>query len=184
MESVATWEDGTTAIAQVQRGKGRFILLGTPFFLRFRDENGAWLNEAERQLLFQELLANLKVELDTQSSESQVWLEHRVSKNGLYDVFMSGAMGVRGKDWKLSDRITSHLRIKSPAKAPLIEAQAPGMPDIPAQQKAEWKDLGAQTFAPYQIRQFASVRPNAGLDGPTRRRAPERPSPANWGWTA
>ena len=90
---IATWDDGTMAIAEVKYGKGRFILLGTPFYVRFRDAGGNWINETDRQRLVAELLTALGIELETRVSDPRVWFERRLSKNGLYDVYLACAMG-------------------------------------------------------------------------------------------
>ncbi|MFA6294490.1 MAG: hypothetical protein WC637_22050, partial [Victivallales bacterium] len=46
---IATWaEDGTMAIAEVRLGRGRIILLGTPFYTRMRDDKGVWVNDKDR----------------------------------------------------------------------------------------------------------------------------------------
>jgi len=45
---VASWEDRTLALAEVRIGRGRFIWLGTPFYLRMKDVKGVWVNDETR----------------------------------------------------------------------------------------------------------------------------------------
>lgn len=163
---VATWDDNTMAITEVPYGKGRFIMLGTPFFLRFKDENGKWLNNSDRQKLLEEMLLALGVKRDTGVSDERIWFEKRLSKNGLYDVYMAGGLGYRNKKWNFTDKITSNLTIQLPKDAAVIEPNAPGVPDVSATYKAGTLSLDNQEFTPYQIRQFATLRPDVGLAGP------------------
>ena len=53
------------AIAEVKYGKGRFIMLGTPFYLSLKDDTGKWLNDDSRQKLLQELISSLGIKRDT-----------------------------------------------------------------------------------------------------------------------
>ena len=165
-DAVATWPDGSMAIAEVAEGKGKFILLGTPFYLRIKDDNGKWLNEAARQKLVEELLASLGVRREMDSSRPEIWFAKRASKNGLYDVYFAGALSVRGGDWTLDTRIDSRLSALRPAPAAVIDATKTGTPDVPVTNADGKLSFGVQSFSPYQIRQFAAVRQNAGVDGP------------------
>ncbi len=164
---VATYEDdGTMAIAEVRLGKGRLIWLGMPFHLRMKDVNGSFLNDQARQSLLEEMLARLGVKRDTEVSDPRVWFERRESKNGLYDVYIACAMGVGEKDWSLNDRIETDLRVRREASAPFIEITAADTPDAPVRYDAGVLDLGKQSFSPYQVRQWAVVREDAGLEAP------------------
>ncbi len=163
---VATWEDGKCAIAEVRRGRGRLIVVGTPFFLRFKDENGRWMNDDSRQGLLRELLAAVKVDSGLTASDNRLWYEHRESKNGLYDVYFAGALQIKGDKWKLTDRIESELTAAAPAAAPAIDATAADQPDVPTSYADGALRFARQQFAPFQVRQLAVVRPEAGLRGP------------------
>ncbi len=164
---IANWEDDKSiAIAEVNYGKGRFIMIGTPFFTRFKDQYGKWLNDQDCQKLLAELLASLGMKLDTAVSDPRVWLERRESKNGLYDVYLACAMGWKEKDFKMTDHLSSNLAALRSKATPVVEASAAGIPDI-ATKFADGKlSFGEQGFSPYQTRQFAVVRDNAGLEGP------------------
>jgi len=163
---VATWEDGTMAVCEVALGKGRVIWMGTPFYLRIKDDAGRWTNAKERQALFKELLTALEVPLPAASANPEVWVEKRESKNGLYEVYLSGAMEIRGDAWKLSDTLAATLTLRDTGGRAVVEASAEGVPDQPATPFEGGAKLENLTFHPFQIRQFAVLRPQAGLDAP------------------
>ncbi|MFA6292998.1 MAG: hypothetical protein WC637_14520, partial [Victivallales bacterium] len=163
---IATWSDGSMAIAEVRCGKGRFIMIGTPFFLRFKDESGKWLNDDDRQKLLEEMLASFNVKRDTSTEDSRIWFERRASKNGIYDVYIAGAMGYREKNWGFTDKLNSELSVLLPSSATVIEPSAESVPDVKTAYANGKLSLGKQEFTPFQIRQFAVVRDNVGLEGP------------------
>jgi hypothetical protein len=164
---IARWSsDDAVAIAEIRHGKGRLIVLGSPFYLRFRDVQGKWLNDQDRQDLLAEMLASLGVRRQTAASDARIWLERRESKNGLYDVYLAAAMGVKDKDWKLEDRWNSDLSAGRASAAPVIEASAAGAPDVPAEFEQGQLRLRQVSFAPYQVRQFAVLREDAGFHAP------------------
>ncbi len=163
---VATWADGSMAIAEVKYGKGRFIMIGAPFYLSFKDDTGKWLNEDSRQKMLQELLASLGISRDTEVADPRIWFERRASKNGLYDVYFACAMGWKGNDWKLSDRATSELAALRNTATAAIDATSTGMPDVATTFNGGKLSFGQQEFSPYQVRQFAVVRDAVGLNGP------------------
>ncbi len=164
--AIATWADGSMAIAEVPFGKGRFIMLGAPFYMRFKDEAGKWLNDESRQAMVQELLNSLGIERETFVSDPRVWLERRASKNGVYDVYFATAMGMKAGKWTLDDRIQSELSMRRAAQAPVIDATTANAPDVPGMFTAGLLKLDKQSFSPYQVRQFAAVRENVGVEGP------------------
>jgi hypothetical protein len=164
--SVATWEDGTMAVTDVHHGAGRFILAGTPFFYRLRDEQGKFLNESRRQALVEEMLASLQVERDTHVGDERVWFEKRASKNGLYDVYVACAMGIRQKNWKVDDRFPCDLTFDRKGPVSVVEPTAANCDDIPAQFANGQVSLGTVALNPYKPRQFAVLRKDAGLAGP------------------
>ncbi len=164
-EPIARWEDGSIAIAEVRYGRGRFILLGSPFYLRMQDENGKWCNAEQRQAYLAELLASCGVRAETAVSDPAIWFERRESKNGLYEVYCAGALGVRG-EWDLGQRIRSELRAMRPGAVPAVEPGVAGCPEVPTNFREGWLSFGEQEFAPYQIRQFAVLRPEVGIRAP------------------
>jgi hypothetical protein len=163
---IATWEDGSMAVAEVRLGKGRMIWLGSPFLLGIKDQNGRWFNQSDLQQLIVEMLASVGVVRETQVSDERVWFERRESKNGLYQTYLAVANGVKGKDWKAVDVIRSDLGIRVAAAAPLIEPSAAGAPDVTASFANGLLTLRDQTIAPFQVRQFAMLRPEAKLAAP------------------
>jgi hypothetical protein len=164
--AVATWEDGTMAVTDVHHGAGRFILAGTPFFYRLRDEQGKFLNESRRQALVEEMLASLQVKRDTHVGDERVWFEKRASKNGLYDVYVASLMGLRKKNWKVDDRFHSELTFDREGPAAVVEPTSADCDDIPAQFANGQLSLGTVALNPYKPRQFAVLREDAGLEGP------------------
>ena len=167
VKPIAKWDDGSMAIAEVTYGKGRLIWIGSPFHVRFKDQEGKWMNEANRQALFEDLLAGLGVKLDTDSNDPRVWVERRESKNGLYDVFIAGALNMPDKKWKETDQITTNLTLRDAYGTVALDlTQAPPL-EIKGEPIGDHELLlKDQVFTPYQIRQFAVVRQNPGLNGP------------------
>ena len=166
VKAVATWDDGSMAVCEVKCGKGKLIWLGSPFFLRFKDDSGKWMNDEGRQALFVDLLKGLGVERNAESSDPRVWFEKRESKNGLYDVFLADAMGIRGADWKLDDVISTTLKLRGIGDVPVIDATEAGTPDVAATPAEGGVNLPDRKFHPFQVRQFATVRKAAGLLAP------------------
>ena len=165
VKPVATWEDGSMAVCDISLGKGRLIWIGTPFHVDFKDENGIWMNQTERQALLEQLLDGLGVAVEAKSTDPRVWIEKRESKNGLYDVFMATAMNIPGREWKLEDQISTDLLLKTTA-AEVVEPTLEGSPSQTFEPTAGGMLLRSQTFTPFQVRQFAVVRKDAGLEGP------------------
>ena len=166
VKPIATWDDGSMAVCDIAYGKGRLVWLGSPFYLRFKDENGKWMNDADRQSLFAEMLRGLGVNLDTASSDPRVWIEKRESKNGLYTVYMTTAANIRGKDWKLEDQIPTSLSLLGQADAPVIDMTQAQPVEVPSEKTPDGLVLKEQIFHPFQVRQFAVVRSDAGLEAP------------------
>ncbi len=165
-KAVALWDDNSMAIAELPYGKGKFIILGSPFYVGIRDENGSWMNEDQRSLLLKELLVSCGIEATTNSSNSQVWFEKRASKNGLYDVYMAGAIGLRGKEkLSLTDKLNSTLSAQQ-VSSPAVEVSEEAMPDLKVKFKDGIADFGKLEFTPFQVREFAVIRDHAGVDGP------------------
>lgn len=69
---VASWDDGSTAIAVRRLGKGRIIQLGTT----------CWREHFE---LMERLLLDVGVKRNAQSADPDVWTRKATSKNGLQD---------------------------------------------------------------------------------------------------
>lgn len=151
---IATWEDGTMAIAEVVEGRGRFILLGTPIFMRMRDVKGIWVNEEEREVLLDEFLTSLGVERESWTGSREVWGEHWLSKNGIYDLYLVSRMTKVGDEVK---SVSVTFRREAPVSE-LVEMSTPGHPRI----KVEWKDgrmtLPVVEYGRMQARVYAAPR--------------------------
>ena len=122
IQPIARWADGSVAIGEVQRGKGRLIVLGPSLFAGSdcdAKEDGVNLNPARgfgnplddtktshreaaadvthfgqrKMAIFREMLHGLGIDLDTASSDWRVWASRRESKNGLYNVWFASWMG-------------------------------------------------------------------------------------------
>jgi hypothetical protein len=150
VEAVATWDDGGIAVAEVHLGKGRLVLLGTPFTTRMRDEKGMWVNDAERGKLLDEMLAGLGAPRDSWSEG--VWAEHWQSKNGVYDLYPVARMSRDGAE---SLTATPSLR-RGTAPASMVEISALGHPAA----TATWKDgrltLPTAAYTAMQARVYAA----------------------------
>ncbi len=132
VRQVATWDDGTMAIADVHEGKGRFILLGTPFYSRMKDVAGVWVNDERRGAMLDEFLTSLGVPRDSWTGSREVWAEHWSSKNGVYDLYPVARMEKKGND-VISAAVS--LRRETPLSE-MVEISALGHPKV----KVTYKD--------------------------------------------
>ncbi len=166
LNSIAKWTDGGTAIAEIAYGKGRLIWLGSPLHLRVKDEGGSFVNEEGRQALFEEMLVSLGVSLEARSDNPQIWVDKRESKNGLYDVFLASAFGV-DRNLDLETRFTANLTLRGTTGTAVADFAGGFDQTVPAERGAEGEFiLRDQSFGPFQIRQFAVMRKDAGLRAP------------------
>ncbi|MFZ2654433.1 MAG: hypothetical protein WAX69_05915 [Victivallales bacterium] len=159
---IATWEeDGSMAIAEVRLGRGRLILLGTPFITRMMDNNGVWMNREERIALLDEFLAALGVPRDSWTGAKEIWAEIWRSKNGVFDLYKMARMTKAGEE-KLAAEIS--LRREAPVSE-LVEVSALGHPKV----KVAWKDgrmtLPAAEYGLMQSRVFIAPRPGIARSG-------------------
>lgn len=151
---VATWEDGSMAIAEVTAGRGCFILLGSPFYLRMKDVGGAWVNDDRRGAWLDEFLTALGAPRDSWTGAREVWAERWRSKNGVFDLYPVARMTNKGVE---SLNATVALRRETPPSG-VVEISALGHPGV----KTGWKD-GRMTLPPadyslMQARVFAVPR--------------------------
>ncbi|HEY3416688.1 MAG TPA: hypothetical protein VGM23_07370, partial [Armatimonadota bacterium] len=151
---IAFWEDGTMAVAEVKCGQGRFIILGTPFYTRMRDESGKWVNAADRNVLFDEFLISLGVPRDSMTSSTDVWAEHWLSKNGVYDLYPAARMTRQGE---ASVDATVILRRPAPIRE-VVEMTANSHPRVPVAWKNGGFTLPATSYSQMQSRIYAAPR--------------------------
>ncbi len=144
---VATWEDDSSmAIVDARLGRGRLIMLGTPFYMRMRDVNGVWINNEDRNALLDDFLTALEVPRDSWTNTPELWAEIWRSKNALFDLYPVARMATRG-DELLAGEI--RLRREGPLQR-ITEISVLGHPSHPV----AWQD-GAFTLpaAPYSLMQ-------------------------------
>ncbi|MFA6292256.1 MAG: hypothetical protein WC637_10765, partial [Victivallales bacterium] len=154
---VANWDDGTMAIADVREGKGRFILLGTPFYTRMKDVAGVSLNDERRGAMLDEFLTSLGVPRDSWTGEREIWAERWRSKNGVYDLYPVARINRKDNDVK---NATVSIRREAPLSE-LVEISALGHPKV----KVSYKD-GKLTLPPadYEVMQSrVFVAPRADI---------------------
>ena len=160
VRAIATWaEDGTMATAEARLGRGRLILLGTPFYTRMRDDKGIWVNDQERSALLDGFLTALNVPRD--SWASGVWAELWRSKNGVYDLYPVARMTNTGEK-----TLTAQVSLRRPTPLrELVEVSALGHPAV----KVTWKDgkvaLPAADYGLMQSRVFIAPRAEIARSG-------------------
>jgi len=164
--AVALWEDGSLAICDLAVGKGRFIWVGTPFFVRFKDQEGKWINEESRQAMLEEMLTSLGVYADARTSDPRVWIERRESKNGLFDVYIASAKNIQNKDWDPEEKISVDLTLRRAHRDHVLDLTLDPPLRLTGVREGENLLLRDQIFTPYQVRQFAVIRKDVGLQGP------------------
>jgi hypothetical protein len=151
---VATWDDGTMSVAEVRAGRGRFILLGTPFYTRMKDVKGMWVNDEQRGAMLDEFISSLGVARDSWTGARDVWAEAWRSKNGVYDLYPVARMT---RDGDATRNVRVALRRATPP-ASVVEISALTHPEV----KTEWKDgrltLPAADYGQMQARVFVAPR--------------------------
>ncbi len=157
---VSTWPDSTMAIAEVKEGRGRFILLGTPFYTRMRDVSGVWVNDGKRSVMLDEFLTAIGVPRDSWTGSQEIWAEIWRSKNGVFDLYPVARMVT---DKKLAPVLpaTVSLRRESPVTE-VVDIGALGHPKVPV----AWKDgrmtLPTEDYDLMKLRMYAAPRADIG----------------------
>ncbi|HEY3396961.1 MAG TPA: hypothetical protein VGM19_04805 [Armatimonadota bacterium] len=101
---IATWEDGTIAVAMRQLGKGRIIVLGSTFWTATSDlaGNGLQRTGTVNQEFLRDILAGVGVTTPI-DADQPLWVRHFVTKNGLQDWYMAyNSGGAAGTGLKFS----------------------------------------------------------------------------------
>lgn len=161
---LARWSDGTGAVVEVSYGKGRFLMLGVPLFTNMKDTSAVYVSSVNCSRLLGEMLDRMGFRAEAVSSDPRIWFQKRISKNGLYDVYIAGAFGCG--EQTLKPCVKSNLRIRE-SVGPVIEAGAGNVPDVGTAKNSDGSTtIGGVPFSPFQIRMYAAVRKNAGLTGP------------------
>ncbi|MFZ2653801.1 MAG: hypothetical protein WAX69_02690 [Victivallales bacterium] len=154
VKPVATWDDGTMAIADVREGKGRFILLGTPFYTRMKDVAGVWVNDERRGAMLDEFLTALDVPRDSWTGAGEIWAELWRSKNGVFDLYPVARMTRKGDDVR---NATVSLRREAPL-AEAVEISALGHPKVKVSSKDGKITFPAADYGLMQSRVYVAPR--------------------------
>lgn len=167
---IAHWEDGSMAICEIPLGKGRIVYVGTPFYYRAKDATGQWINEANRQALFEEFLVGLGVQVPNSSTDDRMWVSRRESKNGLYDVFFAAPFSLPRSNYDHTQEIVANITLHDAPSgtdtAFAFEMTRPGYPEISGKREGDSITFSDLTFRPFLVRQLAMVREDVGLAGP------------------
>lgn len=159
---VAKWADGTMSIAQVNAGRGKFVLLGTPFYFRgMRDSGGRWVSRESCDLILDEFLSALGVPRDSWTGNTrEIWAELWRSKNGLYDLYPVARM-VGNKSLPSMTNAAVSLRRDAPVSE-VVDIGALGHPKVKVQWKEGRMTLPAMDYGLMQSRIFVAPRADIG----------------------
>ncbi|HEY3418555.1 MAG TPA: hypothetical protein VGM23_16890, partial [Armatimonadota bacterium] len=81
-QAIARYQDGTVAIGLRKLGKGRVIVLGSPFWRDSYDKSGLWWPGEGQCAFLEDLYANLGLTPLAASTSHAVWREHYLANNG------------------------------------------------------------------------------------------------------
>lgn len=81
-QAIARYEDGSIAIGLRQLGKGRVVVLGSPFWRDSYDGAGMWWPGEGQSLFLEDLLAGLGLKPLAAATTHDVWREHYLAANG------------------------------------------------------------------------------------------------------
>ena len=81
-QALARYRDGGIAIGMRKLGKGRVIVLGSPFWRDSDDQAGMWWPGAGQNAFLQDLLAGLGLPPDVPADTQAVWRDRYVANNG------------------------------------------------------------------------------------------------------
>ncbi|MFH1842983.1 MAG: hypothetical protein ABIF77_07220 [bacterium] len=79
---IARYEDGAVAIGMRTLGKGRVIVLGSPFWRDSYDQGGMWWPGESQSDFIEDLLTQLGVAPVATADTRKVWREHYLATNG------------------------------------------------------------------------------------------------------
>jgi hypothetical protein len=81
-EVLARYDDGAIAIGMRRLGKGRVIVLGSPFWRDSHDSGGMWWPGTKQNAFLEDILAGLGVAPVATADSHKVWREHYLAMNG------------------------------------------------------------------------------------------------------
>lgn len=151
---VASWDDGSMAIADVHDGSGRFILLGAPFYIRMKDAGGAWYSDERGVALLDEFLTALGVARDSITGHSDIWAERWRSKNGIYDLYPVARLTQKGAAIQSA---TVRIRRETPISS-VVEVSSLGHPHVPVTYQDGHISLPATDYGLMQTRIYLAPR--------------------------
>jgi hypothetical protein len=79
---IARYEDGSIAIGMRQLGKGKVIVLGSPFWRDSYDGAGMWWPGESQNQFLEDILDGIGVKPLAKSSSHDIWREHYLANNG------------------------------------------------------------------------------------------------------
>lgn len=79
---IARYADGTTAIGMRKLGKGRVVVLGSPFWRDSYDGGGMWWPGESQCAFLEDMLAGLGLKPLASSDSHDIWKEHYLANNG------------------------------------------------------------------------------------------------------
>ncbi|NQU39392.1 MAG: hypothetical protein HQ523_05520 [Lentisphaerae bacterium] len=162
IRSVATWEeDGSMAIAEASLGRGRLIMLGTPFYTRMRDNSGVWVNQDQRSAWLDEFLTAIDVPRDSWTGNAEMWAEIWRSKNGVFDLYPVARNTAKG-----DETLAVPVRIRrADAIDALTEISALGHPKQPVTWKAGTFTVPASDYTCMESRVYIAPRADIARSG-------------------
>ena len=102
-QPIARYNDGSIAIGMRRVGKGRVIVLGSPFWRDSYDKEGIWWPGDKQSDFLQDLLSNLNIKPLATSSNRTVWREHYTANNGTEEFLVlwnpTGETQTLSTDW-------------------------------------------------------------------------------------
>ncbi|HEY3396218.1 MAG TPA: hypothetical protein VGM19_01040 [Armatimonadota bacterium] len=81
-QALARYRDGSIAIGMRKLGKGRVIVLGSPFWRDSYDKRGMWWPGPQQNAFVEDLLTGLGLPPDVPANTSAVWRDRFVANNG------------------------------------------------------------------------------------------------------
>ncbi|MCK6486904.1 MAG: hypothetical protein L6R48_00955 [Planctomycetes bacterium] len=82
VQPIARYGDGAIAIGLRRLGKGRVVVLGSPFWRDSYDKTGMWWPGEQQSEFLQDILAGLGLRPLAASADRAVWREHYLANNG------------------------------------------------------------------------------------------------------
>ena len=87
-EAIARYRDGAIAIGVHRLGKGKVVVLGSPFWRDSYDNAGLWTPGQQQDAFLTDLLTGLGVSPDVPSDNDNVWKDRYVANNGSEEYLM------------------------------------------------------------------------------------------------